>query len=265
MEWINQNKEWFLSGAGLFVISSIVSFTSVLLTLWFKSRAENKKVKKLKVASGGTKFSIPSSNEHNGISQEHIKISYKGKEYEDLCIYTVQITNIGLPAIEAQRLHLVIPNDANVIETFASKSLDSIPLSKVEIEGEAKSEIIYTFERLEPDDVCTISYLIDIADVGSVICDPRGVDNIDYFRTEDIDKSEINRLVIYIATFIFAGVIPVIGKLIQALIIIATAPIVIELYRKNSQHIEKKGNNLNVFGDIKVDADGEVYINQTAK
>jgi|CEGF01.1.fsa_nt_gi hypothetical protein len=265
MEWLQQNKEWFLSGAGIFVVSSVVSFSSVILTLWWKSRTERKKTKKLKIASGGTKFSIPSSVGKNGISQENIKVSYKGKEYENLYVYTAQVTNIGVPAIEAQRLHLIIPNDADIVEVFENKSLESISVSKKEMKGGSKKEVIYSFERLEPNDVCTISYLLDIEDIGDVSCEPRGVDNIEYSRTEDIDESEIDRLVIYVSTFIFAGMIPMLGKLVQALIVMAAAPVVIEMYRAHTRAQRQKDNVLHISGGINVDADGELYINQTAK
>lgn len=265
MQWLEQNKEWFLSGAGIFIAASIVSFASVLFTLWLKSRSEQKKTKKLRINSGITKFSAPSANDNNDISPEDIKVSYKGIEYENLCFYSAQITNIGLPAIENQRLHIIIPAEAQIIKVFENKSLESIQLKKDEIENSEKKEIVYEFTRLEVNDVCTMSYLLDLEDVASVNCEPRGVDNIEYSHEEDINKSEIDVLVIAIASFVFADMVPIIGNLFQALIIIAASPVVIEIIKKYLKSKCSKDSVLNIAGGIYVDADGELYINQAAK
>lgn len=109
MQWIEHNKEWFLSGAGLFLVSSVVSFASVILTLWWKSRAERRRKKKLRVSVNLTRFSVPSLNFEKNISQEHVKVSYKGTEYENLCIYS---------AIVSQKLHFILPLTATIVDVF---------------------------------------------------------------------------------------------------------------------------------------------------
>lgn len=265
MEWLEQNKEWFLSGAGIFLISSIVSFASVLLTLWWKSKSEKKKIKQLKVSSGITRFSVPSTNKNDTIATEHIKISYKSNEYENLCVYTAQINNIGLPAVENQRLHLIIPIEAKIIEIIENKSLESINVEHEEIDGSQRKEVIYQFERLERNDIYTISYLLDMEESLSIACEPRGVDNIEYSYKEDIDTSEINRLVLYVATFVFADIVPFFGGLLQALVVIAASPIIIELVRKYSQSKRANDNVLNINGGIRVDESGEIHIIQETK
>ena len=91
IEWLNQNKEWFFSGIGIFLIGSIISFASIILTLIFKSRQERKKRKKLSVSYSTSSFEIPISDNTN-ISSEHVKVSYHGKEYENLYLYNIKLT-----------------------------------------------------------------------------------------------------------------------------------------------------------------------------
>jgi len=264
MEWLEKNKEWFLSGAGIFIISSIVSFASVILTLWWKSRIENKKNKKLCISISTTKFSVPSSDDTKCISPDHIKVTYKGNEYGNLCVYTVQIANIGTPAIENQKLHFTVPIGSKIIEVFENKNLESIKLTKEEIENTEKKEIVYEFSRLETNDVCKISYLLDIEDVALISCEPRGVDNIEYSHKDDVEKSEIDKIVIYIATFVFADMVPFIGDFLQGLIIIISSQMIIKIVRKYIKSKRLKDNVLHIWGDIKVDENGQLIINQAA-
>jgi hypothetical protein len=85
-----------------------------------------KKAKKLSIVSDIVKFEIPSTNGQLGISQEHIKTSYKGGQYDNLCVFSIRVSNVGLAAIADQRLHILIPEEAKIVEVFEQKSLESI-------------------------------------------------------------------------------------------------------------------------------------------
>jgi len=265
IEWLEQNKEWFLSGAGILIISSTISFVSIILTLWWKSHLEKKKIKKLSILHNMTNFSIPSLDKTNEISSEHIKVSYKGNEYENLCMYNIQLKNISHLAIENQKLHIVVPLNSKIIEVFENKNLESIKIEKDEILNSEKKEIIYKFERLETNDTCTISYLLDIEDTTLISIEPRGVDNINYVYKDDINQYEIEKIIIYIAMFIFADVIPVFGSFVQAMIIIGAMPFIIEIIKKYKNFKLTSDNVLNINGNINVDESGELYINQQTK
>lgn len=265
IEWLEHNKEWFFSGLGIFIISSVISFASIILTLWWKSHLEKKKIKKLSILTNIRKFSIPTLDNTNNISSEHIKVSYKGSEYENLCMYNIELKNISHLAIENQRLHIVSPINLKIIEVFESKSLESIKIEKEEILNDEKKEIIYKVERLETNDTYTILYLLDIEDTTLVNFELRGVDNISYIYKDDINQYEIERIIIYIAMFIFVDVIPVFGSFIQAIIIIGLIPFIIDLIKKYKTSKLTNDNILNINGNIKIDKDGELYITQQTK
>ena len=129
----------------------------------------------------------------------------------------------------------------------------------------SKKEIIYKFERLETNDTCTISYLLDIEDTTLISIEPRGVDNINYVYKDDINQYEIEKIIIYIAMFIFADVIPVFGSFVQAMIIIGAMPFIIEIIKKYKNFKLTSDNVLNINGNINVDESGELYINQQTK
>ena len=265
IEWIELNKEWVFSGAGILIISSIISFISVLLTLWWKSYLEKKKIKKLSVLHNITKFSIPFLENTKNIQSEHIKVSYKGNEYENLSLYNIQIKNIGNIAIENQKLHIIFPIETDIVEVFENKSLESIQIKKEEIKSLEKKEIIYEFKRLETSDICTISYLLDLKDIKSINFELRGVDNIEYIYKDDVNLFEIKNIIIYIAIFIFADSIPFFNSLIQALMIIGATPFIIEFLKKLKSFKKPQNNVLNINGDISLDKSGKLSINQLIK
>lgn len=258
MEWIEQNKEWFLSGAGLFLVTSVVSFFSVLFTLWLKSRAERKKRKKLRIGTSTTKFSLPTSSLDRKEFANDIKVIYEGTEYDNLCIYTVSVCNIGSKAIQNQRIHLVSPANRKVIKTFHEKSLNSIKISKEEHNG----EYIYTFERLETDDCCSISFLMELDNFEKIACEPRGVDDIDYIKSGDVESSEIEILVYIVAAFVFSDFIPLFGDFLQGMVVLASAPIILKLYKRHFSNSRKSENSLTISGDVNINEKGVLMIKQ---
>lgn len=263
--WLEENKEWFLSGAGIFLITSIASFSSILLTLWFKSRSEKKRLKKLLILSSTTKLSAPIPDQFHEASFEDMKISYKGREYENLSVFAAQIKNIGISAIPHQKLHLTIPLDAQVIQVEEEKNLESININKEEIIGKSKKEIIYEIDRLESNDVFSILYLINAKNETEIQCEARGVDGIEYHHKDEFDRPEIEKLLIYVAAFIFLGMLPGLSNLFQAIIVLMASPLIINLYKNHINRKENSGNSVIVNGGIRVDESGEFAVHQISK
>lgn len=265
MEWINQNKEWFLSGAGIFMISSLVSFVSVILTLWMRAKAEGNQQKKLCISRSVTKFSIPAPDGAAGISNDGFMVSYKGNQFRNLCLFSVQITNTGKTAIQSQRLHLIFPPDANIVDAVERKGLPSISINKKEAANDDDHEIVYEIERLEPNDIFSVYFIVDTDKSDALRCEPRGVDNIEYTQRGEVEKSELSRLVFFASAFVMANAIPWLGSLIQALIVLAAAPLLIQFVRQFSGKINPTDNNIHINGDLVIGNDGNLVIEQGRK
>lgn len=61
MDWLNENKEWFLSGLGVFILGLFVT--------WWQSRKKNKKMKsskKMSQKSGKNSRNIQIGGDFNG-------------------------------------------------------------------------------------------------------------------------------------------------------------------------------------------------------
>lgn len=262
MEWITENREWFFSGAGIFAASAIVSLASVFITLWLKSRSERKRRKKLRISQMLNRFTVPTSQKSANVSPEHFKVSYKGKEYENLAVYYVSIMNVGIPAIERQKIHIVFPQNAQVIETINEKSLNSIIIEKTELKEKNKQEEVYIFDRLEPNDACGITYLLDVEDTSMISYEPRGVDDIEYVRMDEVGRTEIESLIFLFAMFFICGSIPVIGGLAQGVVIIASTPKLLDFYHKVFSK-KSEESSLHIEGGIYVNEDGVINISQS--
>ncbi|CAK8721821.1 Ig-like domain-containing protein [Candidatus Electrothrix laxa] len=247
-DWINQNKDWFLSGAGIFIISTICSFLSILATLWLKSRRERRKRRRLEFSEEKIKFVIPQTN--GKIDKKSLSVSYKGKEYKNLCYYSISVTNTGNVAIENQDLLFTIPSKNPLLERTEETSNSAIKLT---IEGVKNSnDFIYKIDRIECEDTFSISMLINIEDPEIVKCLPRGVDNIDYiFEKTNSKKNDIELLFFVLAIFIVADMVPVIGNLLQGIIILFNTPLLVRLLKDLIQSRKKSASI--IFNDVTID------------
>ena len=141
MQWLADNKEWLFSGGGLV----FVSFISIFFTSWAKNRNERKKKKILKVDKESSYISLPGAE---NIDSNNLKVSYKDKVYDSLCLYSVTVENIGLIPIENQNLVFSIPHDVSVIDTFLKANLNAITSIDNEAIVDDRKDITYTINRL---------------------------------------------------------------------------------------------------------------------
>ncbi len=258
-DWIIQNKEWFLSGAGIFVIGGVFSFLSVLFTLWFKSRSEKKKIKRLLLSEKLVKFELPDAE--GEIDNSALLVSYRGNEYKHLCHYTISITNAGIGAIETQKLLFSFPNNTSILEFFENASNSSINLRSEKIEK--TNDILYSVDRLEPGEKISISMLANSEDSDSIECKPRGVDNIDYIWGKTSSTSDIEVLVVLLAAFIFVDIVPLIGNVLQGLVILASAPVLVRITESLISQRRSAGNVVNISGGFNVADEAMVNVNQS--
>lgn len=242
IEWINQNKEWFLSGAGLLLLNGIVGFASVLLTLLWGAGEDRKRRKSIQLNITRHLISTVKPDSFGPIETPRFTVSYKNGVYDRLFLFSVVIRNAGKTAITGQRLHFLIPKEANVVEIIDNRSLNSISMLRSEQTHEKAHEHIFTIDRLEPNDNCAVAYLIDFANPDSIECLPRGVDEVEYSYSRDFQRSEIEKIILLAAFFVFAGAIPVVGDVAQALVILASMPTILEFYRRRSVNHPLKHN-----------------------
>lgn len=258
--WIIQNKEWFLSGAGIFIITGIFSFLSVVMTLWLKGRTERKKKRRLQLSEKLVKFGIPHAEK--SIDNGQLLVSYKGKEYKHLCHYSVFIENSGTSAIENQSLLFSFPKETLILEKVVEPSSPLINVSHEELNS--ANENLYKIDRLEQGESLTISILINAEDPESIKCTPRGVDSFDYIWGKSGSTSDIEILVLFMAVFIFADTVPFISSVLQGLVVLASAPVIVRMARSLISNRKSHGNSVTIVGGIQTSEDGVVNINQSS-
>ncbi|WP_200286505.1 hypothetical protein [Rhabdochromatium marinum] len=137
----------------------------------------------------------------------------------------------------------------------------SISIEKSEIEENNKREEIYTFDRLEQNDACGITYLLDVEDTSRINYEPRGVDEIEYVRTDEVGRTEIENAIVFIAMFLIVGSIPVIGGLTQGVLLLASTSVLLDLYRKFFAK-QRSDSGLHIEGGISVSEEGVLNISQ---
>ena len=195
-----------------------------ILTLLSKTISENRQKKKLYIDIELTKFSLPTENLQNNPSRDIFKVSYQGKEYDHLCLYHVSLKNAGTVGIDKQNLVITIPLKSKIIETFEKSSPLSIKPEKEKKNNENSIDIVYSFDRLEPQDSYEIFITLDSQQSEEIQCIPRGVDNITYLYNKEINRSEIEqsvtRLILAYAMFILIPYAPIVSNIIKSTIVV---------------------------------------------
>lgn len=264
--WVITNKEWFFSGAGIFIISCIISLISIIGTLAFKSKAEKRKMKKLNIDFNIKKIFLPGTAddtyEEKQFSQ-NLNVSYKNKAYENLCYIMIDIRNTGLIAIENQSVLINFPEETVFVEKYEKFCNSTIKvISEKEEIHEKNIEIVIKINRLETNDNVQFTYLIDASDSGLINVNPRGVDNIEYSydnaSKKNIDNYE--KLLLIIGLYIIFDTIPFFGGYLKALVIVFNFPTLKAIIMKLLQ--KKQNSSQNII--IKENSNMKVNINNHA-
>ncbi len=133
----------------------MIAVASSLLTLYTKFRSDRKSIKILSVHTKLNKYKIEDS-----LQKGELAVSYKGKLYDNLCQYLVIVENTGQVAIEGQKLLLKFPPECVKIDFSIKRSSQIIQLEQETYPTEDVQEELHSFQRLEPSDKITISYML---------------------------------------------------------------------------------------------------------
>ena len=242
--WIEQNKDWFLSGAGIFVVSSLIGLISSLLTLYLKIRIDKKKRKLLSVKTKLNEYQIKTTSDG-----EKLKVFYKERTYDNLCQYIVEIKNEGYVGINDQNILVTLPKDSEVVKLSVNCNSHAIEWEEKILGCTEKQEILYCFNRLERHDNILISYLLNTEHIEQIGIQPRGTDGVDYIFQENEPVADIKLLIIHISLFILAGTLPFIGSAVQAFVLLISSTIIIRVIRE----FQKNNNKENYININKLD------------
>ena len=259
-DWITGNKEWFLSGAGIFIVTCFFSSMSAIATLWLKARSERKKRKRLQLTEKLVRFEFPIAQ--GEIDSSSLSVSYEGEQYKHLCHYTLYALNSGSSAIEGQNLLLSFPGDALIIKQVVRPGNSSIKIDVERMVG--SNETLYSIDRLEPGETLLITVLANFAGSNSISCTPRGVDNIDYPRGKPDAISDIETLVYFVVAFILAGAFPAIGGMLQGVVVFVSAPHLVRMAKEYVASKKTDGKSVVINGGIRMSDAAAVNIGQIA-
>lgn len=257
VEWIEQNKDWVFSGAGVAVITSCVAVLSAIITYLARSFAERKQRKRLGLQHELKQYRVEAAGK-----DDPLQVSYKGKSYPHLCQFTVSLKNIGTPSVSGQQLLFRLPNGAEVLDVYEKFSTQLISAEKQELTGSENLEHVYTLNKLENGDTVAITYMLNTDRPEEVMCEPRGVDDADYARTgSEADEVSIARkLIAFAALFLIVGIIPFLEDVLRAAILLVASPTIITFIQQ--LRIDRDQKHSCVLNDVTVQEGGEINVMQ---
>ena len=255
LEWIELNKEWFLSGVGVFAVTAIIAVFSSLLTLYLKLRSDKKKKKIISIQTKINKYKIETAS-----NDDDLAVSYKGKAYKNLCQYLVSVENVGPVAVEGQKLLVSFPRICQKIEFQISKSSNTIKHDTEVFSSEDQDEELLTLQRLEPSDKVEFSYILDSEIIDEIDAQPRGVDGVEYNLKGYESISELRHLISYVALFLLIGAIPIVGSMLQVLVLLAASSTIINVV----EEIRAQNRNAKTLTitNVRMDGDSTFTVNQ---
>lgn len=255
LNWIEINREWFLSGVGVFAVSIFLAVVSSLLTLYIKFRSERKSRREISIQTKLNVYEIEKSLNH-----EHLAVSYKGVTYKNLCQYIILVNNSGPVAVDMLSILVTLPKSCKKIDFSASKSSDSLLVSKEQFSSENKTEELHNIKRIEPSDAITFSYILDTEFREKIDIQPRGVDGVRYHMKGYESIPKLRQLISYAAIFLFIGAIPFVGTMLQVLVLLAASNTIINVVE------EFRNKNLNTkieIGNIEMGNDSMLTVTNT--
>lgn len=230
MDWLEQNKDWVFSGAGIAAITALIAILSSLITYQINKRLRKKLTLNTNLKQYKLNLRQHQANDADRIKD--LKVTYKDISYDNLCEFIVIAKNTGVVAIENQHLLVKLPENCSLIDIFTEKSSQVIETEQQKIQGTESLECLHRLSRLEPSDKVTLTYMIDTQITERISCEPRGVDEIDYdYSGSRIARDLHQSLVLYFSLFILCGSLPFIGKIFQSLVVLVAAPRIIEFLR----------------------------------
>lgn len=254
-EWLETNKEWMFSGVGVTVFVTLVGTLSSVITFWVKSRSDKKKRKRLSIKKELKEYKIEAAGDDDALT-----VSYQGRPYEHLCQFSVIVKNEGRPSIESLQLLFHFPLNLQVVHVYDKFSNLTISKKMNELSDSEKTEHLVTISRLETGDEASFTYVLDTNNPKEVLCDPRGVEDVDYIYMDKGANVDFSLLILYIAVFVALGAVPIFGYLFKALIIILAAPRIMDLFDNISSR--KTRETSLVLKDVNVDGDGHIEVIQ---
>lgn len=257
LEWLELNKQWVLSGAGVAIITSIVAIASSLITLVIKIRSERKGLKRMTFSTKLNLYQI-----ENDERSDDLAVSYQGQPYANLCQYLITIKNSGQVAIEGQQLLLKFPEGSIILDFALNRSSNIINNERNILNESGVREELHTISRLEQPDTLTYSYIINTTAPNSIVCQPRGVDGAKYiFSGLEEEVPEFRKLILFLVIFLLIGNIPIVGGMLQILVIIAASQTIVRVYEEwRDRHLKEKSMSIN---KIKIEGDGRLSIVQS--
>ncbi len=228
-DWLEANRQWIFSGAGVAAIMVVVAVSSSAITFWLKARSERKSRKRLALRKELKQYRIIAAGD-----DDHLTVSYMGKPYESLCQFFVSVENIGSPSVPSHQLLFRFPEDAHIVDIHKRFSSQTLSADCEKFEDVEKPEHLWTISCLESGDSAAFTYFVDTKKPEDIKCDPRSVDDVYHVYTGSESESvpDARTLISYTALFVLVGAIPFIGQGLQAGVIIMAAPTIIAVVKR---------------------------------
>jgi hypothetical protein len=224
-----------------------------MLTYFLNRRIAHRKQARLSLTTGRVNYSIDATDEH----LKELRVSYRGNEFDSLMLYQIELQNISSRTILRTPVLLCFAKETVVVD----QSSLTRPLNRsTKLDKQAGHECAYLWDagELKPQDSARLRLLLSPTTLVGVTW--RGDDEIAIAGGDNINPkmSEVDVLpvIAWMALFVAVGSLPILSGLLQAILLIASAPyIALYINRWRPLFSSRKDQSIEIIasGNSKVD------------
>lgn len=248
MSWIKIVMPWITGG-----------LAGAILTLLVKIKSDRKRRKILAINTEIRKFSLETDSEDDIATKQGLKVSYLGREYHHLLLYSIKINNAGFGLLSNQNIVLLFSPEANILQEKINFSPLNISYTTKDIKTSNGIEKHFEISTLRAEDNTVISILVDSSSQNPIQVFPRPSEDVEVL-INDLDRQDsfegdVRRLLSFVALYVLASAFPVLSGALQACVIIWSIPTLMPVIKRLSY----RRTALNI-GPIRVDGGSHVEI-----
>ena len=206
-------------------------------------------------------YTLPDSG--SDFKFEDLSVAFKGKNYEDLLLYNLDIRNTSEKTVEETPFVITLQEKATILaeEAFTSPVRQEVTSDTAGLEGNA---VRYAFGKIMPGDSAHLKMLI--AGPGPAGCHFRGSDKVEILTGVTTSaatfEDDLKQSLYLLALYILAGAVPEIAAILRAGIVMTSFPLVLRIYNHVRASFYPAANSTSI-GPIVYSDTGTVFISQS--
>src|SRR5207245_2941916 len=91
-----------------------------LLTYFLKARSEKRQKKIVNITISNISLSLPNIRSRSVVTSNLLRVSFEGKEFDNLSMYSARLQNVGSRGVEGMKFVIQFPGGTTILRPIVS-------------------------------------------------------------------------------------------------------------------------------------------------